>query len=304
VLALSITSGVTPVPAEAIGAVVTVVALAVGLAILYAARRAIWRTTLIGPWWWTVAALCAWAAIEMGASIRPEAVAVAPLRLAAVTLSFCPVVALLGAKRPQHLAWNFVVLSLWAIVALPVAESLYIRGVPQPEFGDARGWFLWILVLLGPINFIPTRYWLSSLLVAAGQVLALSPYLVPIRRPLTGEPGLVGLVLCMFGFIAAWIAARRTRDVASGYDRLWLDFRDSFGLFWALRVQERVNAAAKQQGWDVDLAWNGLRRRSDDAPMIDIDPNAKQSLRTTIQGLLRRFVSSDWIAERLGQPPQ
>jgi hypothetical protein len=302
VLALSITSGVTPVPAEAIGAVVAVVALAVGLALLLAARRAIWRTTLIGPWWWALAALCAWAAIEIGASVRPEAAAVASLRLAAVTLSFCPIVALLGAKRPQHLAWNFVVFSLWAIVALPAAEALFIRSVPRPEFGDARGWFLWILILLGPINFVPTRYWLSSLLFAAGQIIALSPYLVLIRSPLTIEPGFVGLALCVLGLVAAWIAACRPRNVASGYDRLWLDFRDGFGLFWALRVQERVNAAAKQQGWDVDLAWNGLRRRSDDAPMIDIDPNTEKSLRTTIQGLLRRFVSSDWIAERLNEP--
>jgi hypothetical protein len=302
VLALSITSGVTPVPAEAIGAVVTVVALAVGLALLLAARPVIRQTTLIGPWWWALAALCAWAAIEIFASIWPEAAAVASLRVAAVTLGLCPIVALLGAKRPQHLAWNFVVLSLWAIVALPAAEALFIRRMPRPEFGDARGWFLWILVLLGPINFVPTRYWLSSLLFAAGQIIALSPYLVLIRSPLTIEPGFVGLPLCVLGFIAAWIAARRTRNVASGYDRLWLDFRDGFGLFWALRVQERVNATAKQQGWDLELAWTGLRRCSHDAPMTGMDTSAEQSLRTTLKGLLRRFVSNDWIAERLNEP--
>ena len=48
-------------------------------------------------------------------------------RFAAAVLSFAPTMALLGAKRPQNGAWQFVVITLWAILALPAFEVL-LRG--------------------------------------------------------------------------------------------------------------------------------------------------------------------------------
>jgi hypothetical protein len=66
-------------------------------------------------------------------------------------------------------------------------------------------------------------------------------------------------------------------------------------------VQERVNAAAKQYGWDLDLGWSGFKRRSDGAPLAAIDPDIEPTFRTMFKGLLRRFVSHPWIAHR--QPP-
>jgi hypothetical protein len=300
---LSIGPGVTVIPTAWISAAAVTFALAAGLAVLLSRRRAIGQTTLAAAWWWSLVAVVGWAGAELVASFSATngaSAGIAPLRLAAIALSLCPIVAVLGAKRPQHKAWNFVVLSLWGIMALPAAETFFLHRGERVVVGDIRGWFLWILVLLGPINFIPTRYWLASLVLAAGQVVALSPHLALLRGRLFSQPEVVGLVLTSAGLVVAWLASRRAMAAVNPYDRLWLDFRDTFGLFWGLRVQERVNAAARQQGWDFELTWSGLRQRADGASLAAIDASLGPTLRTTIKGLLRRFVSNRWIAERAG----
>jgi hypothetical protein len=267
-----------------IASALTLVALAAGVAILLAARRAVFQTTLLSAWWWTVAALAGWAAAELfGAS--------QPLKLAAISLSFCPAVALIGAKRPQHSAWNFVVVSLWAIVALPAAESLLLHPGRPVEMGDARGWFLWILILLAPLNFVPTRQWPAALLLAAGQIVALGEYLPLLRRELVGHAQLIGLLLAAAAMIAAWarLTAAPTR-LGLSYTNDWLAFRDTFGLFWSLRVQERINAAAKQFDWPLELTWTGFRDRDSGKPLDTIDPAIEPALRTSFNSLLRRFI--------------
>ena len=219
------------------------------------------------------------------------------LRFVAISLSFCPLVSLIGAKRPQHVAWNFVVASLWAIVALPAGEAFFLHPGRPVEMGDARGWFLWILILLGPINFVPTRHWPAALLLAGGQFLALSEYLPLVRRNLFPQAAFVGFALATTAILVAW-ARRRSKLGISPYDRLWLDFGDTFGLFWSLRVQERINAAAQQYDWPIELSWSGFRDKTNHAPLAAIDPAIEPALRTTLKGLLRRFVSNRWIAER------
>jgi hypothetical protein len=301
----TITGGVAVVPPGWLGAIAVTLTLAIGIVVLLSRRRAIAQTTLLAAWWWTLAALLVWSLVEIAAALASPVANKAwlePLRLAAVALSFCPVVALVGSKRPQHAAWNFVVLSLWGIVALPAAEAFFLNRGQRIAMGDARGWFLWILILLTPINLVPTRYWLAALFVAASQVLTLSPHLPLIRRVLVSHAELLGLALCVVALAIGWGFSRCERSTTNAYDRLWLDFRDSFGLFWGLRVQERINAAAQQQGWDLELTWSGFRRRNDGTPLTTIDAAIEPTLRTTFKGLLRRFVSHDWIAAQLGSP--
>jgi len=275
------------------------------MAALFHSRPALKQTTLLAAWWWTLAAVVVWSGVEAYAALLSPAIAagrLAPFRLAAMALSLCPMVAVLGAKRPQHTAWQFVVVSLWGILALPAAEAFFLHRGQQLEVGDARAWLLWIVVLLGPINFLPTRRWLASLLVAAGQVVALSRYLALIHRPITPQSELTGLAICVVGLVVALGANRRLRMDANSLDHLWLGFRDAFGLLWGLRVQERVNAVARQNGWDLELTWRGLRNTTDDSPLVAIDPAIESALRKTFTGLLRRFVSTEWIAERLRSP--
>jgi hypothetical protein len=280
-------------------------------------RRAVAQSTLVPAWWWALAAALVWSITETAGALGGESSAhwLAPLRLAAAALSFCPMLAVLGAKRPQHAAWSFVVAALWAVVSLPAAEALLLQRGQRLEIGDVRGWFLWILIVVAPINYLPTRQWLAAALLAVGQTLALSEYLPLIRQPLFEGSYLGGLALAA---LAVTMVRRPGSRATSAYDRLWLDFRDLFGLFWALRLQERVNAVATTNQWPIDLGWSGLvdRERGRESlaetdtatgttepakdsrpPWVAIEP----TLRTTLRGLLRRFVSSRWIAERLAR---
>src|SRR5262245_36353456 len=278
-------------------------ALGVGLVVLLSRRRAIGQTTLVGGWWWSVAAIAAWSLTEIWAALGEIAggsVSFAPLRFAAMTLSFCPIVAVVGAKRPQDRAWHFVVLALWGIVALPAAETFFMHRGQRLDLGVIRSWFLWILILLGPINVLATRYGFASLLVALGQTVALSPYLALVHRRLMSHGEILGLGICVLGMVATWLQSRRITAAATAYDRLWLDFRDTLGMLWALRVQERVNSAAQQYGWNLELGWNGFRSATG-ARLTAIDPAVEPALRTTLRGLLRRFVSGPWIAERIAE---
>ncbi len=302
---IAIGSGVLVVPvvgtltASSLLAVVLCAAAAIGLGVLLASRRAVFQTTLAGPWWWSLAALVGWSGMELASAFGGIGSGnLEPLRLVVISLSFCPIVAVLGAKRPQNGAWNFVVLSLWGIVALPAAENFFLHPGQRLVLGDARAWFLWILILLGPINYVPTRFAVASLLLAAGQIVALSPYLALIHKPLFSFHSVVGLVIAANGFLEGWAASQRAGSGTSEYDRVWLDFRDAFGLLWALRVQERVNAVAQQNGWDIELAWNGFFRPSSGQAISQIDPAVEPALKSSFNGLLRRFVSSEWIAER------
>jgi hypothetical protein len=289
-----------PLPAF-IGAGLAILAGGASLTGLVLRRPAIEHTTLVPAWWWAVLATVAWCGVELAAviygSLAPDWLE--PLRLAAVTLSFCPILAVLGAKRPQHMAWSFVVAAFWGIVALPAAETFFLQGGQRLEMGDARGWFLWVLIALAPINYLLTRQWLAVALLAAGQSLALSEYLPLISRTLFAEQHLAAVVLAA----AAVGCFRRpqARETGNGYDRLWRDFRNTFGLFWALRLQERVNSVSDSSAWPFWLSWSGLRDKTNGLPPTQIDPSIEPTLRTTFRGLLRRFVSGRWIAERLGR---
>jgi hypothetical protein len=139
--------------------------------------------------------------------------------------------------------------------------------------------------------------------LAGGQIVALGQFLPLVHCDLVSRPGLTGLVLTAMALLAAWLATLAVsppqQTAPLPYDHLWLDFRNAFGLFWSLRVQERVNAAATQYRWDFRLTWTGLKRRHEGQPLSAIDPEVERVFCTTFKGLLRRFVSHRWIADRL-----
>jgi hypothetical protein len=273
--------------------------LVAGTAALVGLRRIVHETTLTATWWWAFAAFTGAGLVELldAASLLGETPSAAAWRYAARTFLLCPAVSLIGAKRPQDRPWNFVVLSLWGILVLPAANALLLStGQPLLVYGF-QSWFLVVLVLLGLVCALPTRHGFAAVLAAAGQVLLLQEYL-PLRIAEPCHFITAAGIVCLAS--AAVLVALRARPVrmATTLDRLWLDFRDTFGLFWSLRVQERLNAAAKQFDWPIELHWTGWVT-SDGQPLREELPQEQlKPVLVTFRGLLRRFVSNAWIDQR------
>ena len=278
-----------------------------GAVVLVRAAKRMRGGTLLAPWAWSSFALAALAAVEAAAAIwtGPDAAtAMAHARDLAATATVAPLVALLGAKRPQDRAWQWIVFSLLALLALPSLKAVSFDAGAPPAPHAAWRWLLTAILAAGFLNFIATRNGLAVSLFVLGQFIVLADYLPRFAAPLANCDPVWGFALIVAALVAADFAARKKRSAAEPVDRLWLDFRDAFGALWALRVAERFNASSAQYGWRVWLAWGGLRtsqevRSTAHAAAEPLAPEIAAAVHQAFKSLLWRFVSAEWIAERL-----
>ncbi len=288
---------------QALAAVVLLAA--VGVAAVAATLARLRETTLVGAQGWFAAGLLAIAAVEVWlawAGERGGATAAEPLRYGAATLTFCPLMALLGAKRPQDRAWHFIVASLWVVLALPALHVGLLRPGQTLAIPPALAWFMLGLVAIGFLNRLLTPAWLGGLLFAGGQTSLLAGHLPLVANvpEIERYPRvLIGLGLIAAAAVLSWWASCRRRTNAEPLDRLWLEFRDLFGVFWALRLAERVNSAAAVTKSDLVLRWSGFQTTAGGRIKESLSPDAIRLLRQGLENLLRRFVSRAWIAARL-----
>ena len=266
---------------------------------LVLAKKHVRGTTLIAAWWWSMAAGVAVGTVEIWMSWaiqEDDATRVAhgwaAVHFAAAAVTLCPMIAVLGAKRPQHQAWQLIVFSLWCVLVLPAAEAFFVRRGGVIQIHDARGLFLCLLIGVGLINYLPTRYVLSAVFFSLGQVSLFAIYLPILRRYVDRPPMILALSL----FLAAALASHlvRRRQVQTTPDRPWLDFFNCFGAFWGLRVAERYNALAAAQNHRARLGWFGFEADDGTAVTGNLEPSAIANL----DSLLLRFVSVDWISRR------
>jgi hypothetical protein len=262
-------------------------------------------TTLVGSQVWLGSCLVAGATIEVWQALAAErsgASSVEALRYLVAALTFCPLMALMGAKRPQDRPWHFIVLSLWVVLALPATHGLLLRSGQTFSIPSALAWFMLGLITIGFFNRLLTPAWPSGLLFAGGQISLLATQL-PFIRNVPGIDGyvcqLIGLGLIAVSAIYSWWLSHRRRPAAEPLDKLWLEFRDLFGVLWALRLAERVNSAAVLTKSDIELRWSGFRTSAGGRITESLSPEAIRILRQGLENLLRRFVSRAWIAERL-----
>ncbi|MGE0533501.1 MAG: hypothetical protein AB7O68_00905 [Pirellulales bacterium] len=310
--------------------VATLLAAIVALILLLVARPRLMGTTLVAPWWWSISILGIVTGLEVvAAAAREMAAGATPawtthLELVAGALTFCPTMALLGAKRPQDRAWQFVVLSLAVVLVLPAAEGALFRPATPLVLHAARRWFLLILLAVTLATGLPTRRWLATALLVAGQILLLGDHLPGggnLVATLDSWRVPAGMSLLAVALFAAAHPYPRQSAALAPWDRAWLDFRDAFGTLWGLRVAERFNDTARRSSWPVRLKWSGFEFDLPDNRVPGTDASAPLSprgsgaggegariegqqhelmtaMRVAMASLLWRFVSDDWLLRR------
>ena len=273
------------------------VALGMGALLAVLLVRGFWQirgTTLTAPCLWVLTAVAGLAiAAAIGVESDPESpqINLSALRFATATLTFCPLMAVLGAKRPQDGGWQWVVLTLWIVVIWPAVQAVLLPQGVRLELFVAWKLFLVGLIALGLMNYLPTRHAWSALLVAAGQFVLLDEFVSNFQwlPPEWILP--VGLGCLTW---AAVLASRThandcsTTQLESSTAR-WRKFRDAFGAFWALRILGQINQNAEVRNWPMRLGWSGFA--SEDAQQ-DSQPTEEQlaELEQQMTTLLRRFV--------------
>jgi hypothetical protein len=267
----------------------------IALALLFLSRAARRGTTLTAP--------AAWCAVSIGMITLQVILEAAgalgtfaePLRFIAAVSSFCPVMALLGAKRPQHTAWQWIVGSLWGLLALPALESLVFRPGQALHVSSAWQWLMVILLAIEAMNHLPTRYWPSALFTQLGQVFLVGEFLPVSPLPFADWHSLAGLAALVAALALVSFGIPRLSSSVTGLDRVWIDFRNSFGAAWGLRILQRLQETARTCQWDVQCTWQGFYTSQGTKPLTG---ETSEQVEQALANLLWRFVSPEWIEQR------
>jgi hypothetical protein len=250
----------------------------------------------------TLGAACLWTAFSASclvlvAVVEPqlEGIGQSAFHFAMACTTFCPVMAVLGAKRPQSRGWQWIVLSLWIVLVWPAAQAVLLPAGVQLELFVAWKLFLWGLIAIGLANYLPTTNWRAAILLALGQVLLLRDFL---GLPATESPVVSDLVAVLSLLSAAGLVFQRSDARTTGESNhssldastsRWIRFRDMFGAFWALRILGRVNQAAEFRAWPMRLSWHGFVTPETESPSDEQLAELQQSL----DSMLRRFLEVD-----------
>ncbi len=278
------------------GRCLALAASGIAVAIILRACRRLRHTTLLAPGVWAIASLVA-VMIGVAGSAAENTSAAEHIHYLAAVSTLAPFVALLGAKRPQNRAWQWIVAALLLLLALQSLKAIVIdRGAP-PALHSAWRWLLAILLVAELLNYLPTTSAPAAGLVLAGQVFLLAQQL-PGAAWLPEPRGSWGLSLLSAGVLAAavvWqlrprsLVAPASSDDAAALDRAWRGFRDAYGALWALRVAERINTTSRQHGWPTRLRWRGFQSFKPERPNA---AEEQESAAKLFRAMLTRFLST------------
>jgi hypothetical protein len=186
----------------------------------------------------------------------------------ALCFTGCAGVAVLGARRPQIFAWNFVVLGLAGVMTLPLLEGLVIQ---VHSFNLERKIFLAGILTVALGNYLGTRFGAAAVAagIACSAVYVRITYTADGLNPFRSDVVSGGAALVLG--LAPWLAWRaRSPAARDPLETEWFAFRDRFGFVWGSRVRDQFNAAMKNAGLPISLGWRG-RQPADfpDARMIE-----------------------------------
>lgn len=273
--------------------------------ILLRARSVTHRTTLVAAWAWSLMAVTAWTAVWLAAkltSVSNNVGIVDQLWYAVAILTPTPLLAVLGARRPRVNTWNaFVLLPYVIVFGVPAIHAWSGDGhistlqvEPPFVFG-----YLFVIVM-GTGNYFGTKYTGAGLCLGVALLLLFAPYssAVPESFPdkTTSREWATGLLAV--GVVWAYWKSQSKYVPTGEYDRLWLDFRDRFGIVWAKRVMDRWNKAAKTGQWNVQLELYGIVSLSNHLVDEQLE-KFREPIESTFRWQLKRFVDPEWIVERM-----
>ncbi len=250
-------------------------------------------TTLTAPVIWAIIATIGLALVAVATSwgLTPSGIGHDVLQYAAAVATFCPLIGVLGAKRPQNHAWQWVVLTLWIVLVWPALGAWVTPMGSRLELFAAWKLFLLGLIGLGLLNYLPTRFWLAAINVACGQAVLLSNVLLS-EEMLSAEWHLpIGVSCFLLSIVSVAVSGSLRKSTAQGLEAMnhhWRAFRDTFGAFWGLRILARVNQTAKLRNWPLRLAWTGFEPTNKES----LAPTTEQlaEIEQTLATLLRRFL--------------
>lgn len=221
------------------------------------------------------------------------------LRYFTAVSALCPFVAVLGARRGRLLDWSlFVIVPLILVLEWPaLAQWTRCWNGQRLEFETPTQVGYTVVLLMAVGNFVPTRFvWASVSWMAAwawelfqlsneGTVKSLSQSLTAL------------LTLVFWANLHGGVR----QPPLGTWNQVWFDFRDWFGLAWAARVSARINEVAEREQWPWRLTSNGLQSITPNAA-APADPADDPRVQQTFRWLLKPFVDSEWIDERLRVP--
>ncbi|MGP0062230.1 MAG: hypothetical protein ACLQGP_01340 [Isosphaeraceae bacterium] len=222
----------------------------------------------------------------------------------AVLAVLAALTSVLNARSPGGGVWAGLMAVLVVVFLIPWLEGPWrlrrARGLGQLHLDAPWTIFYGLLVLVGVTNYLPTRCGAAAGWLALGFVLE---YVGLTRDDWPAERrGMLWSWVSWTMAASLWAAYRgagRGPSARTRLEALWFWFRDSWGVVWALRIQERLNRTAELKQWPVRLSWFGLvpaDPSSAAGPVVD-PPEAEAAFR----GLIRRFVRGDRLDEVLGQ---
>ena len=218
----------------------------------------------------------------------------------AAVLLVCPFISVLGSRRPTEKVWTgFIVLPLIAVLGWPALTALFGGSTPAPICVSTPVFLGFALVLvMGLGNYAGTRFGRSSLLAGAAVCLTVMPFHTSGGFTPTSSQTVrsaAALLTALSLFHARRQAGRKTMDEVP-CDRIWFDFRDTFGIVWSIRIQERINQTAESEQWPCRLTPLGFEWDSGISAHERYE--GEQRVEATLRWLLRRFVDPCWIDAR------
>jgi hypothetical protein len=247
---------------------------------------------------WALLACCVMiGAITVRFSERVPVGYVSCLHYLGATLMLTPLVDILGARKPGHRVWPwFVVCPMILVLQWPVVSHLMSEqatthfDLPIPTLMG----FLLVLIM-GAGNYFGTANTATCLIGAAGIILFVLPLSNWSNWP--GDGMVLAGSVCLT--LSVLLAEGRLKSSGSsvGHERLWLDFRDTYGLVWARRVMDRINQFADREKWNVVMTLDGFRPTSDAAA----DDGTHQRPVEVLRWVLRRFASETFLNRYLMQ---